>query len=611
MTKEEKLNNLYILNKSFLTTSDLLNCGFTKKDITQYNGEFFNRIKKGQYVIDIEHLYMEAIKLLDNEEIRAKNSFLTCLEQNPLHWQSALQLFILELKNNHMFECLKYFDIYYKYNNEAYNANLYLFLLDLIIDLPEKYSKVKHINLGDIEVTKFDRYMNCDLANMIRSKILDCKLTKALDLLKKYNQMYPMEKERNEVLKFLLEKATLKEKSHKNIVKDIINMLRNNDKKAIDTIHNYLVKIDALEYEKLLLLLIKLSSLKRDLNYVYFENALNGINNKTLEFEEEIYINRFRNALNKGATGEAQIYLDILALNNNLGLVEELKQELKEKKELNLTNFTWLNKYLEPYIKALRNNEDVVLLNIISIEKMEQIIKYVRKISDIRYFIIGKDNKKQLVLKKHDSNINIPDKELAQRIKETYRTDLKKNMEYCSLMIRKKEMPQAYCFAYIGLNFFRLKKPQKAIPYLTIATNMPNSRYDFSDLIFTLENHIPPKYQKNHVKMREKEFIQDQYYGIPFIENILIFVMEEGKTIQDACQAFQLNEEQIMLTKLIFAREYYFMNMISLADKLMKEIERTANKPQSVKILLEEIKKNKKVYQNNRGKARSLQLYKR
>ena len=110
---------------------------------------------------------------------------------------------------------------------------------------------------------------------------------------------------------------------------------------------------------------------------------------------------------------------------------------------------------------------------------------------------------------------------------------------------------------------------------------------------------IPKQERKPFVQIKEKEFYDlDNNFGIINLDEIYYCIEENKMSIESACQMYSLTYEQILLVKLIYARDYYTNSMYSQGDKLVSEVEKSKNKTDKVKKQLIEIRKNKLFYKN-------------
>lgn len=156
-----------------------------------------------------------------------------------------------------------------------------------------------------------------------------------------------------------------------------------------------------------------------------------------------------------------------------------------------------------------------------------------------------------------------------------------------------------------------LANQEEAIKYLTITTEMNNKdkqykkykrEYNHSEFILDLvklkkssnleaNRQIDPdnlKHRSDSIKTFKLQDLEKIAYSID--ENII--------TLKEAIDKFNLTEEQILLIKLIRARNFYIDKIPQAGDQLVKDVERNKNKTLQVIYFLDEIKRNKKMYLN-------------
>lgn len=83
-------------------------------------------------------------------------------------------------------------------------------------------------------------------------------------------------------------------------------------------------------------------------------------------------------------------------------------------------------------------------------------------------------------------------------------------------------------------------------------------------------------------------------------EDLAYYIQSEGMTLEVATKRLGLMPEQVLLIKLIYARDYYIEEMYLIGDKLLKEVEKNKNKTSKVVALLKEIRKNRNFYKNRK-----------
>lgn len=99
--------------------------------------------------------------------------------------------------------------------------------------------------------------------------------------------------------------------------------------------------------------------------------------------------------------------------------------------------------------------------------------------------------------------------------------------------------------------------------------------------------------------MDVSEFIDDMhdYYEVPNAEEIFNLV-DSGISIEEACNIYNLTDEDINIIYLILAKKCYAEERYISGDSYFKVVEKSPNKTDFVKWLLNEVRKNKKFYKN-------------
>lgn len=262
-------------------------------------------------------------------------------------------------------------------------------------------------------------------------------------------------------------------------------------------------------------------------------------------------------------------------------------------------------KIIEAKIAELKQGKGFVILGKMNNEEINSIKEVIRKIPDVAYFTVGTNNIKTVALKhripRSKQSCNL--KKLINEAKVAYDSgDYEKsiNLQKEILAIGK---PRATTFVKIGLAYMKQFKTKSAIKYLSMATELSiqeKGNYDFTDLIDALSKRNKDE-QKNFltkkIKMTEQDFVQEENFGIINFKEIETLIVS-GMSITDACLKFNLNEEQINIVKLIFARKCYSNEDYITGDNIIKHVERSKNKTSLVIQLINEIRKNKKFYKN-------------
>ena len=100
-------------------------------------------------------------------------------------------------------------------------------------------------------------------------------------------------------------------------------------------------------------------------------------------------------------------------------------------------------------------------------------------------------------------------------------------------------------------------------------------------------SHIVNKYD---AKLAEYDFSKE--------EELAYYITSENMTLINAKEKLNLTDEQILLIKLIYARDYYSEEDYSQGDNLVKEVANNKNNSLVVVSLLTEVRRNRNSYKN-------------
>ncbi len=176
MINKDNLNKMYdILIGGYKITNDNLNsCGFDINDIDKLieNGVLKKTQKDIYEFLSINDLLLYGKELSIQKNYKKANAcFEKCYSLCPNNYKLCAELFMKKLRTSKYEESIEYFE--YLYNNEEYkpNKNLYLYLLSMLTEVPEKYKeKARNLKFKDIKITD-DNIENLCLKNTIRFSI--------------------------------------------------------------------------------------------------------------------------------------------------------------------------------------------------------------------------------------------------------------------------------------------------------------------------------------------------------------------------------------------------------------------------------------------------------
>lgn len=108
------------------------------------------------------------------------------------------------------------------------------------------------------------------------------------------------------------------------------------------------------------------------------------------------------------------------------------------------------------------------------------------------------------------------------------------------------------------------------------------------------------KYEKEEKEFKESYQKSIEEVELSFEQEIANYIKIETITIEEAKKKLGLMPDQVLLIKLIFAKEAFIDGDEQLGNKLLKEVEQSKDKTKSVKKILTEITRNKKTYKEEK-----------
>ena len=372
MINKNNIEKLYecLIDGKELTTKELKQIGFSSSDLTKLVKDgTLSRIKRGFYTLsNVDDLYFYGKKLISLKKYeKATLCFEKCYEIDPKHPNANFQLFLREVNNKDYQLAFKKLDILLNNSNPHYkkDALFYLYLLNIITEIPEKYKPIiSNLNYDDIKVSSLDkRFRDVFLQNKIRLSVFNQNLPLALrqinenmmksskitvvDILTK-KLIVAANEIRIENNKILLD--LIKNKKYE----EIVNLLKGKEQKHF-ALNEY--EYNILNLTKLLLELINGNKIsKTDFKATTIYDAIK-IGNYELALKLCIQKSD-KYLLNKDEYG---IYLLLVDLNNLIEKVSgvkanETKQELKTKDKTQNHKLTVTEELIDYALKELLNN---------------------------------------------------------------------------------------------------------------------------------------------------------------------------------------------------------------------------------------------------------------
>ena len=184
------------IDKKELTTKELLELGLNSHDLTNLVNEGkIRRVRRGFYDLEkcdglFNYANILASKKYKNYE-RFQQALNRCLEIEPNNGKVHTRLLLDSLHKNNFEQAVESIRILSNSSNDAYkrDANLWLFMLSFITELPDDLKKiVSSLKLEDVLTREDDlRYEDKLSQNKIRSNIFNYKFSYASDDLNELN----------------------------------------------------------------------------------------------------------------------------------------------------------------------------------------------------------------------------------------------------------------------------------------------------------------------------------------------------------------------------------------------------------------------------------------
>lgn len=659
MINDENLEKLYdgVIDNTVLSTKQLKAYGFNQYDITNMiNDSIIERVRRGYYkFMDANKLLHYGVDLIPHDSERAYQCFKRCFEIDPKNMSVCFQLFIRTISHKDYDKAFKLFDILSETDNKYYNIDydLYLLLLSIITDIPEKYKKyARNINYYDIKIPNSDKRYDDNMAyNQVRFSIAKGKFSLALKQLNLIISKRGSSTLQDAITTHLLSQAIKAEAQSRKTIFDhiskknysaIIDFLDDKDKRhklgSLDTAIYTLTKkcINIIETGKIPTVTVTQASKIRDaidgnnfklalkicedfykdkdikevdkvLYYILkdINNTIDNIN-KTNNNDSIINIdNNIDNTENINYSLNLDVYSENLAKKKEKRIEEIRKKRIEERRiekeekrvKEELTDQALIDKMYE----ELLVNKGVVLLNPMRQERIDNILEFAERYPNMLAEVISEGDNKRIFLRyKPLITDDIDTSEVIEDSKQSY---VEKNYEKCIecnlKLLENFDTPKSIMYFMIGLSYLKLHQKDKAIEYITIANGVSknnNEEKEYGDLLLSLKGEIEKGDRKKRVKVKESDF--DDSIIIDNFDEVNNYICESGLDVETACLNLNMSQNEINLINLIYARMYFILGNNEKGELFLKYVERNKDKSKEVKKLLFEIRKNKKFYKN-------------
>lgn len=299
------------------------------------------------------------------------------------------------------------------------------------------------------------------------------------------------------------------------------------------------------------------------------------------------------------------------------------KVERKEGKKENVSGkaFPSLELQLQEKISQLSDKCGLVLLPAMSVEEREQVYQFVREYPGVVAFDVDDFGDTRVCLRSVYPEYTRLD--ISSVINSAKESRIKKQyydayMEY--LKILKTRNPRTSIYADIGFCFMGLGRREEAIDYFVVANSLSHERgekKDYTGIIEQMRENLKSRRMnssfrgdteeeiKPNFSMKEEEFDHhDQLSSNPleineeFFEDLAALIREEGYSFDDAILQMGFSEEKIAYARLVYARDCYYLEQYKLGDKYLKKAANSSVKSRELRLMIQEVQKNKKFYHN-------------
>lgn len=276
----------------------------------------------------------------------------------------------------------------------------------------------------------------------------------------------------------------------------------------------------------------------------------------------------------------------------------------KNKGEITLTEIE--KKMIDKKLLELRNDNIAVLLEPMTHSLRHKIKLYLKDREDIKIITIGEEGKdRRLFILKHKSyntKFNMS-KKISNALKSYWNKNYHDTIIMISNILIQLKYPNYYFYEILALSYLRTKNYSQALKFLIIAQGLSeytNKKCNHYDLIKNLSIKVEKEKQIEQRQYKENKL---EILGIKKINIIAKEIYINKGNIDIACKKLDLSDEENMLIKIICAKAYYQDGNYIMGDILLKQVEKMKDKTNNIKNLIEETRKNKKFYKNQKDKT--------
>lgn len=535
-----------------------------------------------------------------------------------------------KLVTTNLLERIKRGEYILKKDNKIDYSELVLLLKD------KNYEAAKKVIERKKQLTKSEKvlYQLIDIANRINSNEIFPKrklntktiseaietnnFEAALKIAEEHTEYYKVAKEDNAMYIVLKDIVNLTNNPpSKTTLEDIYKLLtketvRSNEFK--ERLTKYLEYTCDEKYEGLIYALIDVNQLENPSDFSNIINLLETIKNNNFVLKRTYYMKQFSESIENQEYDNAEIYLNVIECLEDIkeehNIYKHLKEQLNKYKNISepakdhIQIYNREYSFLNKIITKLKRRKGMILLEEMSEEKRLIIHEILKKFPNINSATIGTGTKKRIKIT-YATTVHKPSNSLYSKAYNEFKNE---NIGL-AICLHKKIIEcggdEHFIYGNLGILYQKSHRKEPAIDYLTVAYEEAKKRnHDTNDYLLRLKSlmndNTTYEEEKPFVKIDEEEFNRAKIntYEINNLSDILYLIYEEKYTIEEACNHFNLTEEEINIVKLLIAKEEYCNKNNFQAEKLLKQVEKSKHKNLSVKKLFAEITKNKLFYKN-------------
>lgn len=419
----------------------------------------------------------------------------------------------------------------------------------------------------------------------------------------------------NKLIDNIIKEATQKLEKEKKLALDLLkgikeSLTKGNIELARKQVTEYLNYKNKEEYYYLVEKLIEICLINNK-SYSEVLSFLEKINNTKYTFDMPYFYSQFHNSVSRNHFDIAKLYLDIIKYYQPQ-YKETMKDEELAKLIFSLENNLEEKDFLISELSTMeKENEHVKVLKKISQKRRKILIRIADDIEGLTATSIGIKEPKNLLLRRTFTKLK---SENEKQIKEDA-LKLYNNKEYDKALLvymrllTSMEYASSKICEMIGLCYLHLNERQDALKYLNLSRQLQKkflANRNGIDKIIELLEKVESKENDEKLELALTKYDSEVVnFSLEKIEELAVHMIENNITIEEGITKFELVPIQIQIIKLIFAKYHYIEGMSLTADKLLQEVEGSKPKPEPVVAMLNEVRNNKKIYENqNAGYTR-------